>query len=340
MSKVKFSIGIDLANLTFVASIFIHQSNDYITKSFNNNEDGFKDFFKWMKNSKVTTCNSVIVMESTGVYSEKLCHFLYEKNFNICVENALKVKRAFGISQRKNDIIDSKRIAEYAFRFYDKLIFWKPTEDLIEQVKSLLTLREFLRTETTSHMASLKTLKKKQVQSKFAIDTHQSVINDFKRKIKAIEEEINSLVSKDLNILHKVHCIKSIPGIGFLIAVNLMVITNGFKEYIDYNTMASYIGIAPVEQTSGTSVNKKIKKKFGHSRLKRLFYLCSMNMVRHKLIFSDYYQRKVNEGKKKLLILNNIANKMLRIICGVIKSGKTFIPAYCSLPPQLILSKK
>ena len=79
MLKVKFSIGIDLANLTFVASVLIHQSNDYITKPFNNDEAGFKDFVKWMKKSKVTTGNSVIVMESTGVYSEKLCNFLYEK---------------------------------------------------------------------------------------------------------------------------------------------------------------------------------------------------------------------------------------------------------------------
>jgi transposase len=298
------------------------------------------EFVKWLKKNKVTAENSVIVMESTGVYSEKLCHFLYEKSHLTCVENALKVKRAFGISPRKNDIIDSKRIAEYAFRFFDKLKFWKPTEHLIEQVKSLLSIREYLRIEVSSHMASLKALKKKQVQSKFALDTHLSVINDFKKKIKAIEEEIKALVSNDLSLEHKLHCIKSIPGVGFLIAVNLMVITNAFKENLDYRTLASYIGIAPIEKTSGTSVNIKITKKFGHSRLKKLFYLCSMNMVRHKLIFSDYYNRKVVEGKKKLVVLNNISNKMLRIICGVIKSGKPFIPGYVSLSPQLILSKK
>jgi len=41
------------------------------------------------------------------------------------VENSLKVKRAFGISPLKNDIVDSKRIAEYALRFTDKLTLWQ-----------------------------------------------------------------------------------------------------------------------------------------------------------------------------------------------------------------------
>lgn len=336
MLKVKFSIGIDLANLTFVASILTHLNKAIITKLFNNDEEGFNQFVKWLKKNKVTAENSVIVMESTGVYSEKFCHYLYEKSYLICVENALKVKRAFGISPRKNDIIDSKRIAEYAFRFYDKLKFWKPSEQLIEQVKSLLSLREYLSIQVSSHMASLKALKKKQVQSKFALDTHLSVINDFKKKVKAIEEEIKSLVSNDLSLVQKIHCIKSIPGVGFLIAVNLMVITNAFKENIDYRTLASYIGIAPIERTSGTSVNIKVTKKFGHSRLKKLFYLCSMNMVRHKLLFTDYYNRKVIAGKAKIIVLNNISNKMLKVICGVIKSGKSFIPGYCSLVPHLI----
>lgn len=336
MTKVKFSIGIDLANLTFVVSVLTHHDKEFITKQFNNEQLGFDEFVSWLKKNKVKSDNSVIVMESTGVYSEKLCYFLYQKGYLISVENALKVKRAFGISPRKNDIIDSKRIAEYAFRFYDELKFWKPAEQLIEEVKSLLSLREYLRIQVSSHMASFKALKKKEIQSKLAIDTHLSVIDDFKIKIKSIEEEIKVLVSSDINILHKINCLISIPGVGFLLSVNLMVVTNAFKENIDYRTLASYIGIAPIEHTSGTSVNKKVNKKFGHSRLKKLFYLCSMNTVRHKSFFYPYYNRKVAQGKNKMTVLNNISNKMLRIACGIIKSGKPFIPNYCSLNPNFV----
>lgn len=335
MLKVNFFIGIDIANLSFVASILTGRDKFFVTKQFSNDNKGFGEFFLWIKKNKVTTDNSVIIMESTGVYSEKLCNFLYDNCYSVSVENALKVKRAFGISPRKNDIIDSKRIAEYGFRFYDELKFWKSSDKLIEEVKSLLTLREQISVEVSGHKASLKALKKKNVQSILSIEIHENIILDLTKRIKEIESELKEILKSDLNILNTMNHLISIPGVGFLLGVNLMVITNGFKENLDYRKLSSYIGISPIEHVSGTSVKKRVTKKFGHSRLKKLFYLCSMNMVSYKSIFKDYYDRKVLEGKSKLLVLNNLSNKLLRIICGVIKSGKPFISGYYSLNPQL-----
>jgi hypothetical protein len=39
-------------------------------------------------------------------------------------------------------------------------------------------------------------------------------------------------------------------------------------------------------------------------------------------------------GKEGTLILNNIANKLLKIVCAVINSGKKFDGKYISLPPK------
>ena len=59
-------------------------------------------------------------MEATGVYGESLAYYLVGKNFKLVIENPYKIKRAFDISPKKTDKIDSKRIAEYASRFTDK----------------------------------------------------------------------------------------------------------------------------------------------------------------------------------------------------------------------------
>lgn len=41
-------------------------------------------------------------------------------------------------------------------------------------------------------------------------------------------------------------------------------------------------------------------------------------------------QKIADEGKSGKLVLNNIANKVLKLICGVIRSGKPYIKTYTS----------
>jgi transposase len=72
-------------------------------------------------------------MESTRVYSEKLAYFLVSNKFNIVIETHLKVKR---------DKIDSKQIAEYAFRFIYQLSLWTPKSEIVEQIRIFLNQRE------------------------------------------------------------------------------------------------------------------------------------------------------------------------------------------------------
>ncbi|MCZ7610992.1 MAG: hypothetical protein M5U17_12620 [Ignavibacterium sp.] len=42
------------------------------------------------------------------------------------------------------------------------------------------------------------------------------------------------------------------------------------------------------------------------------------------------------EGKNKRLILNNIENKLLKIICAVVNSGTAYTENYKTINPELI----
>ena len=64
-----------------------------------------------------------------------------------------------------------------------------------------------------------------------------------------------------------------------------------------------------------------------------------MSLRTHKKIFKEYFIRKTQGGKPKKLVLNNIQNKLLRIICGVLNSGKPYIDNYLSINPQLLNTK-
>lgn len=47
-----------------------------------------------------------------------------------------------------------------------------------------------------------------------------------------------------------------------------------------------------------------------------------------------YFLRKVAEGKNKKLVLNNIGNKLLKIIIALIKSNKPYIKNFVSIHPK------
>lgn len=274
-------------------------------------------------------------MESTGVYCEQLCYYLYSKGYDLCVENALKVKRAFDLSPKKSDIIDSKRIAEYAMLFKDKLKLWQPPEQILEQVKTLLSLREQFVNQSTANKNILKAINKKVTPSRFAIESLELTIAELKNKIKEIEKEIKNLLLSDKVIGFKYLLLISIPGVALLLATELLVLTNGFTKTVNYKEIASYLGICPHENTSGTIIKRTRSAGYGHPRIRKLIYLAACSVREHNQAFRNYFNRKVSEGKNERMLINNIANKLIKLICGVIKSGKPFIKNYCSLPPAL-----
>jgi transposase len=333
MKKKTVFIGIDIGAEKFVITILT--SKKCITEEFKNTEIGFEELFKCLKKNKVTPERSITVMESTGVYCEQICHFLYSKNYELCIETALKVKRSFDLSPKKSDIVDSKRIAEYAMRFIDKLELWQPPQQILEEVKSLLSLREHFVNQSTANKNILKALKKKFTQSSFAKEMLEVEITELKVKIKNIEKEIKNLLLSDKVIAAKYLCLISIPGVALLLASELLVLTNSFTKTVNHKEIASYLGICPHENSSGSIIKRPRSAGYGHPRIRKLIYLASCSVRTHNQDFRNYFLRKVSEGKKERMIINNIANKLIKLICGVIKSGKPFIQGFQSLHPAL-----
>ena len=70
--------------------------------------------------------------------------------------------------------------------------------------------------------------------------------------------------------------------------------------------------------------------------LKSLLFLAAKTAVAHNKEYSLYAERKKLEGKPCFLIMNNVSNKMLRTVYGVIQSRKPYdMNHICNDPRQL-----
>ena len=83
--------------------------------------------------------------------------------------------------------------------------------------------------------------------------------------------------------------------------------------------MASYYGIAPFRDTSGTSVDKKAYVKcYSNSLLKAYLTQAAEWTIRENGIYHDYYLRLKEKGKPYGIIINNAKNKLIHLVFSLV----------------------
>jgi transposase len=346
MNKPGFFVGIDVSSETFTASIgkFEEQTGwKIVAKSttFENNYDTFSQFLYWLNTNQALPNDCIVCMEATGVYGEALAYFMVSNDYRTVVEAPLKVKRAFDPEGHKNDPVDSRQVAEYAYRFFDQLRCWQPKDELIEQLKTLLTLREQLVAQRTAHKNANRAIKRKVVRTSLAENVHEMAVKELTEHIKAVEKEIKHLIDDDPSSRDLQKLIESVPGIGFILSTYFVVTMYSAPDPYNPKALAAYLGICPYEYSSGSSVYKKpTSRHYGPSPMRRLIHLAAMSVRQHTPTFERYFLRKLAEGKHKQLILNNIANKLLKVVCAIARTRTPYIPGYRSIHPQLLTIKQ
>ena len=338
MKKAKHYIGFDIANATFVACIS-KKLEVQTNQEFSNDPEGFYRLLEVFHKHKVSPQSTILRMESTGVYGEHLCYFLYARGYHLCVEAPLKVQRAFS-KEDKTDFIDGQQIAEYAYRYEDKLQFWTPNDPRVEKIRVLLSTREHLVNDVNAHASMLHAFSKKVVQNQTTEELLRTNIQQFKKQIKMIEKEIDQIFRQDPSLNQRISNLKKIPGVGLLLLANLFVFTKGLPTQMLYSKIAANLGIVPRKHESGSSVyHKPTSRQQGHRRIRKLLHLAAMSMKTHVPIYQKYYAQKEAQGKEPSVILNNISNKLLRVICAVNRSESGYIKNYQPIHPDFAANK-
>ena len=337
MSTIGYFVGLDIAAETFMAAIgtapwklLVH------AKPFANTQDGFQELTQWLREQDCPREQTVVCMEATGVYGEALAYYLVTRKYAVAIEPPLKVKRAFKPHGPKTDAVDCEQIAEYACRYSDELLLWQPPSELVEQLQVLLTTREQLVQQSTAHQNALRALKRKVVRITFAEQVYEQMLTETKARIKALEREIQRLIDQHPTAHRLLTWLVTIPGVALLLAAHILVLTHCGTRSFPAPKLAAHLGIAPFAHESGTSVYAHpTSRHYGPSQPRKLLHLAARSVSTHNKQFHAYYERKVAEGKAKKLVLNNVANKLVRIICAILESQTEYDANYGARKPAL-----
>ena len=310
-------LGIDISKLTFDV---VNQLGKHM--QYSNDSKGFNKFTKTIRE------NSLCVMEVTGIYHQQLAKFLHSKNVDVSVVNPLRIKRFSQMHLRRNktDKADASIISKYAQS--QELNLWTPTPESIEVSKDLIQIIEQYIEFRAGLKNKLDGLKSKKA-STLLINSVIEQIKNITVSIDQLQKELDEIVKKyDSTLLSN---IKSIKGIGSRTANLLIVLTEGFGSFENAKQLSSFFGLAPTETTSGTSINgKKSISKMGNPLVRKKLYMCSLQASRCNRTCVDLYQRLLAKGKSKKLALIAVANKLLKIVFAISKSGLPYDNKYKS----------
>lgn len=300
-------------------------------KRFDNNLDGFESLEEWLQVCDVELNDSLFCMEHTGTYGFLFFTWLSQRDIGFCVEPGLRIKLSLGMTRGKNDKIDARRIADYAYTNINKLsLFSLPSEQIL-QVKQLLTYREQLVRIRTSLKNSIKShLQYEQITKK---DTVTKDINDqikqYNQRIKQLEKEISGLIEADSQLRKNFDLAISVKGIGLVIAAFMLVTTNNFSSFENGRKYACYVGLAPFEHTSGTSIKgRTATSHLANKTLKTLLSNGANSASKWDPEIKAYYLRKTLEGKDYKVIMNAIGCKLINRVFASVKRQTPYVITY------------
>ena len=233
-----------------------------------------------------------------------------------------------GITRGKNDKVDAKKIAAYAFMRKEQLKLYQLPSKNVSKLQKMLVIRDRMAKQKGGYQATLREFKelftKKDNDLLFA--SIEKMKAELDKQIKKLEKEINKVIQEDEKMSYQYKLIVSIKGIGLIVAANLLVTTNCFTRFENSRKFACYSGIAPFSNQSGTSIKSKSRvSHYANKKMKSLLYLSASSAIQNDAELKEYYQKRIESGKSRMSTMNAVKNKIVSRVFAVIKRGTPYV---------------
>ena len=118
----------------------------------------------------------------------------------------------------------------------------------------------------------------------------------------------------------------SVIGVGPVIAIKCIVETDNFTKFDNPRKFSCYCGLAPFPYQSGSSVKGRTRTHFLRDKsLKAILTKGAVTAIQYDPQINTYYNRKIQEGKHRMSVINAVANKLVLRIFAVTKREIPFV---------------
>lgn len=284
-----------------------------------------------IKKQAIDLKKTLICLEYTGIYNNAILDLVCQKNISTWLEHGRQIKQSMGMVRGKNDKVDAQRIADYAYRFHDKAILWKPDRIPLQQLKQLVSARRRLINAKNQLKTPIK-----ESQPWLDKEIHKQVnqiclkaIKSIEQQIKISDKKIHELIQSDDRLKHLFNIITSVNGVGPVVAHELLLTTKEFTAIREAKKFASYAGVAPFDNQSGTSLKGPRRvSQMANKSTKKMLHMAALSVISREGEMTQFYRRKVSNGKNKMLVINAIRNKIIQRVFACVRKNEKYDENY------------
>lgn len=302
-------IGIDIGKYSFVVAVHGAKS----VKEYDNDSKGINQF---LKDNKKILPQALCILEPTGGYEMRLLMTLCDQNYFVHRAHTRNIKnfiRSYG-NDAKTDKLDAKNLSLYGYERASSLQKFKlPSKEAVHLYELIQRRRDLVKVLVAEKNRF------KSPGGEYVKTSIQSLIEFLTTEIKTITKEINELIKKDSNLSQKKKTLKSIPGIGDIIANDLLVLMPELGN-VNRREIASLAGVAPVSRDSGKMKGYR-KTNHGREGIKPMLFTAAMAARNSNSHLKAYYEGLLKRGKSKLVALTALMRKIIVIANAKLKKS-------------------
>lgn len=246
------------------------------------------------------------VCEATGGYEDKLLAVLHDLAIPAHRADAAKVKayiRSFG-KRAKTDPIDAQWLSRYALDRSPILLRWQPPEPSQVQIETLVARRLDL-----VAMKRQETNRLKAPRGHLVANDILHHIADLEARIRAIETQIDDIISQNSAFALRARTLRSIPGIAAVLAP-ILIATMPELGRLNRRQAASLAACAPHPRDSG-KLRQHRHSSGGRRQIRPALFIAALAATRGSNPLANFYQNLVSKGKPKRLALAAVMRKII-----------------------------
>jgi transposase len=261
---------------------------------------------------------SVIGLEATGGYETIVAASLSAVGLPVVVVNPAQV-RAFAKAlgrRAKTDPIDAGVIAHFVEATKPAV---RPLPDEATRQLSDLVGR---RSQILAMMVA--------EQQRKIRNPNKRLLASIERLLKALQKELSDLEAQIREAVRsspvwreKEELLKSVPGVGPVIASRLIAEMPELGK-LSRREVAALAGLAPWTRESGKWKGQSFIGG-GRAGVRSALFMGAMVAMQHNPVLKAFYQRLIAAGKVKMVALIAVARKLLTILNAIIRDQKPWI---------------
>lgn len=261
---------------------------------------------------------SLIVLEATGGLERPLTIALAEQALPVVVVNARQARDYAKATGRlaKTDRIDAMVLAEFAEKVRPQLrdlpdARARALEALVSRRRQVVEMITAERNRLHAcHDAAVRT----------DIEAHLAYLTSRRDHL---DQDLVTAVQADPTWLAKARLLRSVPGVGPVLAVTLLAELPELG-HLSHKRLAALVGVAPINRDSG-SMRGYRGAWGGRASIRATLYMAALVATRHNPVIRAFYEHLLSRGKAKKVALVACMRKLLTILNALLHANTSWI---------------